>query len=160
MLGATRVELGVQTVFDDILESLERGHGVKESIMATRLAKNAGLKVCYHMMPGLPNSNPERDLEAFRTIFGQADFKPDMLKIYPTLVVKGTKLYDMWKKGEYEPYSEEELTQLVMKIKEIVPPWVRIQRIQRDIPAQFIEAGMKKSHVRQMVKDRMRLHQV
>jgi elongator complex protein 3 len=155
MLGATRVELGVQTVFDDILESLERGHKVRESVIATGLAKNAGLKVCYHMMPGLPHSNPERDLEAFKIIFEKSDFKPDMLKIYPTLVVKGTKLYYMWKKGEYEPYNEGELTELIMKIKMMVPPWVRIQRIQRDIPAQFIEAGMKKSHIRQMVKDRM-----
>jgi elongator complex protein 3 len=156
MLGTTRVELGVQTIFDDILESLERGHGVKESIVATKLAKDAGLKVCYHMMPNLPHSNPEKDLDSFRTIFDNPDFKPDMLKIYPTLVVKGTKLYDMWRKGEYEPYKEEELTELIMNIKRMVPPWIRIQRIQRDIPAQFIEAGMKKSHIRQMVKDRMR----
>jgi elongator complex protein 3 len=155
-LGATRVELGVQTVFDDILELVERGHRVKETIEATRISKDAGLKVCYHMMPGLPYSNPERDLEAFRNIFEESDFKPDMLKIYPTLVVKDTKLYDMWKKGEYKPYEDEELIELVTKIKQLVPPWVRIQRIQRDIPAQFIEAGMKKSHLRQIAKERMK----
>ena len=159
-LGATRVELGVQTVYDDILDFVERGHRVKETIEATRLAKNAGLKVGYHMMPGLPLSTPEKDLEAFRTIFEDPDFRPDMLKIYPTLVVKGTKLYDLWKRGEYEPYADEELIGLVADIKRMVPPWIRIQRIQRDIPARFIEAGMKKSHLRVMVKERMNEHGV
>jgi elongator complex protein 3 len=155
-LGATRVELGVQTVYDDILEFVERGHKIKESIQATKLAKDAGLKVCYHMMPALPHSDFEKDLEAFRTIFTDSGFKPDMLKIYPTLVVKGTKLYDMWKSGDYEPYNDEQLMKLVMEVKKMIPPWVRIQRIQRDIPKQFIEAGPKKSHLRQMVQERMK----
>lgn len=155
-LGATRVELGVQTVYDDILNFVERGHGIAESIKATKLAKDAGLKVCYHMMPSLPLSNLEKDLETFRRIFEDSDFKPDMLKIYPTLVVKGTKLYDMWKKGEYKPCKDEELIELVINIKKLLPPWVRIQRIQRDIPAQFIEAGPKKSHLRQMIRELMK----
>jgi len=152
-LGATRVELGIQTVYDDILSFVERGHGIEETIKATKLAKDAGLKVCYHMMPSLPLSNLEKDLEAFRRIFEDANFKPDMLKIYPTLVVKGTRLYDMWKRGEYKPNKDEELIELVMNIKKLLPPWVRIQRIQRDIPAQFIEAGPRKSHLRQMVRE-------
>ena len=150
-LGATRVELGIQTVYDDILEGVKRGHGVKESILATRLAKDAGFKINYHMMPGLPGSTPQRDFEAFREIFENPDFRPDMLKIYPTLVVKGTELYEMWKRGEYEPYDMDTMIDLLVRVISIVPPWVRIQRIQRDIPAKFIEAGVKKGDLRAIV---------
>ncbi len=154
-LGATRVELGIQTIYDDILEKVKRGHGVRESIIATRLAKDAGFKINYHMMPGLPGSNIERDFQAFKRIFEDPDFRPDMLKIYPTLVVKGTELYEMWKRGEYEPYSLEEMIELLIRIKSIVPPWIRIQRIQRDIPAKFIEAGVKKGDLRAIVQREM-----
>ena len=155
-LGATRVELGIQTVYDDILKLVKRGHGVKESVIATRLAKDAGFKINYHMMPGLPGSSIEKDFQAFKAIFEDERFKPDMLKIYPTLVVKGTVLYDMWKRGEYEPYSLEEMIDLLVRVKRIVPPWVRIQRIQRDIPAKFIEAGVKRSDLRAIVQREMK----
>jgi elongator complex protein 3 len=134
-LGVTRVELGVQNVYDDVYELVERGHTVRDVVEATRLLKDSGLKVCYHMMPGLPGSDPERDLEGFRTIFEDARFRPDMLKIYPTLVIKGTKLYDWWSEGSYEPLSTDAAVGLVAKMKELVPPWVRIMRIQRDIPS-------------------------
>ena len=150
-LGATRVELGIQTVYDEILEKVKRGHGIRESILATRLAKDAGFKINYHMMPGLPGSSLEKDFQAFREIFENPNFRPDMLKIYPTLVVKGTELYEMWKRGEYVPYTLEEMIDLLVKVISIVPPWVRIQRIQRDIPAKFIEAGIKKGDLRAIV---------
>ena len=154
-LGATRVELGIQTVYDDILKFVKRGHGVKESIIATRLAKDAGFKINYHMMPGLPGSTPDKDFQAFKRIFQDSNFKPDMLKIYPTLVVKGTELYEMWKRGEYEPYTLEEMIDLLAKVKSIVPPWIRIQRIQRDIPAKFIEAGVKRGDLRNLIHKEM-----
>jgi len=150
-LGATRVELGIQTVYDEILEFVKRGHTIKESIISTLLAKDAGFKINYHMMPGLPGSSPEKDFLAFKELFENPDFMPDMLKIYPTLVVKGTELYEMWKRGEYEPYSLEEMVELLVKVISVVPPWVRIQRIQRDIPAKFIEAGVKKGDLRAIV---------
>ncbi len=150
-LGATRVELGIQTVYDKILEFVKRGHSIKESIISTRLAKDAGFKINYHMMPGLPGSSPEKDFMAFKELFENPNFRPDMLKIYPTLVVKGTELYDMWKRGEYQPYTLEEMVELLIKVISIVPPWVRIQRIQRDIPAKFIEAGVKKGDLRAIV---------
>ena len=150
-LGATRVELGIQTVYDEILEFVKRGHGVKESILSTRLAKDAGFKINYHMMPGLPGSSLDMDFKAFKRIFEDPNFRPDMLKIYPTLVVKGTELYEMWKRGEYEPYYLEEMVELLVKIISIIPPWVRIQRIQRDIPAKFIEAGVKRGDLRSLV---------
>ncbi len=150
-LGATRVELGIQTVYDEILEKVKRGHGIRESILATRLAKDAGFKINYHMMPGLPGSSITKDFQAFKEIFENPDFRPDMLKIYPTLVVKGTELYEMWRRGEYKSYTLEEMIELLVKVISIVPPWVRIQRIQRDIPAKFIEAGVKKGDLRAIV---------
>ncbi len=151
-LGTTRVELGVQTTYDDVLNCVERGHSVEDSIEATRLAKDAGLKVCYHMMPGLPGSNFKRDLEMFKTIFKNPDFKPDMLKIYPTLVVEGTKLHDMWKNRSYKPFNTEENAELIADIKGLIPNWVRIQRIQRDIPVKLITDGVDKSNLRQIVQ--------
>ncbi len=133
-LGVTRVELGVQNVYDDIYRLVDRGHTVQDVVDATTRLKDSALKICYHMMPGLPGSSPERDLEGFRTIFEDPRFKPDMLKIYPTLVVKGTRLYDWWKRGEYTPLTTEDAAELVSKVMEITPPWVRIMRVQRDIP--------------------------
>lgn len=155
-LGATRVELGVQTVYDDILYNIRRGHTVTDSIQATRIAKESGLKVCYHMMPGLPGSDFNRDIEAFKTIFENPDFKPDMLKIYPTLIIKGTELYKEWKRGEYQALTNEEAVSLISEIKTFVPEWIRIQRIQRDVPAQYIMAGVTKSNLRQLVEEDMK----
>lgn len=154
--GATRVELGIQTVFDDILNKMGRGHTVTDSIKATRIAKECGFKVCYHMMPGLPGSDEKRDIESFQTIFEDPCFKPDMIKIYPTLTIKGTRLYDMWKKGDYEPLSTEKASKLIAQLKTLIPEWVRIQRIQRDIPSPYIDAGVDKSNLRQFVNDEMK----
>jgi elongator complex protein 3 len=155
-LGTTRVELGVQVLDDAILASVDRGHGVQEVIDATRRAKEAGLKVCYHLMPGLPGSSPEGDMRSFERMFDDPAFRPDMLKIYPTLVVKGTRLYDMWQRGEYSPYSTEVAASLIARMKATVPEWVRIQRIQRDIPLPQIEAGVDKSHIRELAREELR----
>ena len=150
--GATRVELGIQTVFDNILNIINRGHTVADSIIATRIAKDSGFKICYHIMLNLPLSTYDSDIEAFETIFQDSRFKPDMIKIYPTLTIKGTKLYDMWKKCEYKPIETYEAAKLIAEIKTFVPEWVRIQRIQRDIPSQYIEAGVNNSNLRQFVE--------
>ncbi|MBL7117496.1 MAG: tRNA uridine(34) 5-carboxymethylaminomethyl modification radical SAM/GNAT enzyme Elp3 [Candidatus Syntrophoarchaeum sp.] len=154
-LGATKVELGVQQVNNKILENMGRGHSVEDSIVANRRARDSALKVGFHVMPGLPGSTPEEDKKMFERIFRDSNFKPDYLKIYPTLVVKGTKLYEQWKSGEYEPIREEEAIEIIAYAKRIIPKWVRIQRIQRDIPAQFIEAGVKKSNLRQLAKEKL-----
>lgn len=155
-LGATKVEFGVQLLDDDVLDRVKRGHHVSEVVDATRRARNAGLKICYHMMPGLPGSSPENDLRSFKRLFEDERFRPDMLKIYPTLVVKGTELYDLWKAGAYEPMSLDETVSLVAEMKKQVPPWVRILRVQRDIPVQLIEAGVRKSHLRELVMSRLK----
>ncbi|MFH0896915.1 MAG: tRNA uridine(34) 5-carboxymethylaminomethyl modification radical SAM/GNAT enzyme Elp3 [Candidatus Bathyarchaeota archaeon] len=155
-LGGTRVELGVQNIYDDIYRLVERGHTVQDVIDATRILKDAGLKVCYHMMPGLPGSNADRDLEAFETLFTNPDFMPDMLKIYPCLVIKSAKIYCWWKEGKYSPYTNEEAVNLLVEVKKALPPWVRVMRVQRDIPAQLIVAGVNKGDLRQIVKEEMR----
>jgi len=157
-LGATRVELGIQTVYDDILYNIDRGHTVIDSVLATRIAKDSGFKICYHIMPGLPGSNFQKDIKGFLEIFENPDFKPDMIKIYPTLTIKGTRLYDMWKQGEYEPMSTQKAAKLIAEFKTYVPEWVRIQRIQRDVPSQYINAGVKKSNLRQIVKEELESH--
>jgi len=154
-MGVTRVELGVQNVYDDIYVGVNRGHRVKDVVEATRIMKDAGLKVVYHLMPGLPGSSFERDLEGFKIIFSSPNFKPDMIKLYPCLVIKGTKVYDWWKQGNYSPYTTDEAAQLIAELKKFVPPWVRIMRVQRDIPANLIEAGVKLSNLRQIALEKL-----
>lgn len=154
-MGVTRVEIGVQNIYDDIYRRVNRGHCVKDVIEATQIMKDAGLKVVYHLMPGLPGSSFERDLEGFKEIFSNPEFKPDMIKLYPCLVVKGTKVYDWWKNGEYTPYNTDEAATLIAEVKKFVPPWVRIMRVQRDIPAKLIEAGVKLSNLRQIALEKL-----
>jgi len=150
-LGITRVELGVQNVYDDIYELVERDHTVKDVVEATRILKDSGLKIVYHLMPGLPGSNFERDIEGFKRVFSDPSFKPDMIKIYPCLVLKGTKVYKWWKSGKYTPYSTQEGVKLIAEMKKFIPPWIRIMRVQRDIPANLVQAGVKKSNLRQLI---------
>ncbi len=154
-MGVTRVELGVQNVYDDIYRRVKRGHTVGDVVEATRTLKDSGIKVVYHLMPGLPGSSFERDLEGFRKVFTDQVFKPDMIKIYPCLVLRGTEAYDWWKRGEYDPYNTNEAARLVAEVKKIVPPWVRIMRVQRDIPSRLVEAGVKKSNLRQLAVEKL-----
>ena len=151
VLGATRIEIGVQSVYDDVLKIVRRGHAVKDSVESTRILKDAGYKVVYHIMPGLPGSDYKRDLDMFRTLFKDPRFRPDMLKIYPTLVIPGTPLYVMWKKGEYKALSDEETIKLLLEIMKYIPSYVRIMRIQRDIPVQYVAAGPKIGNLRQVL---------
>src|SRR5680860_1148953 len=115
-LGATRVELGVQTIYDDVFKLNARGHNSKEVITATRLLKEAGFKINYHMMPNLPGSDCKRDLKMFQELFSNPDYQPDMLKIYPCVVVKDAEIYKWWKSGKYKPYSDKKLIQLLCAI--------------------------------------------
>ena len=153
-LGVTRVELGVQTIYNFIYKRIERGHRVSDVIKSTRILRDSGLKVAMHLMPGL-FSDPERDMRIFHRIFEDDSFKPDMLKIYPCLVTKGSEFYDLWKKGDYTPYTTEEAVDLIVNIKKMLPKWVRTMRIQRDIPSQLIEAGVKKSNLGELVYNKL-----
>jgi len=154
-LGTTRVELGIESTYDAVLAATNRGHTDADSRRATRAAKEAGLKVCYHMMPGLPETTRAMDEENFRRIFEDPDYRPDMLKIYPTVVVPRTALHRQWRLGKYSPPDVEAVVDLLAAVKARVPPWVRIQRIQREINAQDIDAGPKKGNVRELVGERM-----
>ncbi|MBD3194624.1 MAG: tRNA uridine(34) 5-carboxymethylaminomethyl modification radical SAM/GNAT enzyme Elp3 [Candidatus Lokiarchaeota archaeon] len=154
--GTTRVEIGIQTVFDEVYSKIKRGHTVKDSKEAIRIAKDAGLKVNAHMMPNLPGSSLEKDHEMFRTLFANPEFRPDMLKIYPCLVIKGTELYNLWMNNKYEPYDLDTLVNLLVSIKQEIPQYVRIQRIMRDIPAPLIETGCQKSNLRQIVQQKLK----
>ncbi|MFX1417374.1 MAG: tRNA uridine(34) 5-carboxymethylaminomethyl modification radical SAM/GNAT enzyme Elp3 [Promethearchaeota archaeon] len=153
--GTTRVELGIQTVFEDIYTLVKRAHTIEDSIEAIRIAKDAGLKINAHIMPNLPGSNYSKDMQLFDELYSNSNYRPDMLKIYPTLVINGTELYNWWKEGKYSPYSDKELIDLIVRAKINLPPYVRIQRIMRDIPANLIEAGCKNSNLRQLVHDRL-----
>ena len=155
-LGATRVEIGVQSTDDHVLKKVKRGHNTATAVKATKMLKDAGFKVCYHMMPNLPGSSPKKDLMVFKTIFSDPRFKPDMLKIYPCVVVYQAKLYDWFKKGRFKPYSDKELIDLLIKIKKIVPFWVRINRLGRDIPISNIAAGNKLSNIRQVLQKKLK----
>jgi len=143
--GATRVELGIQTLDDEIYRLVKRGHRVQDVIDATRLLKEHGFKVHYHWMPGLPGSTPEKDRALSARLFEDDDFKPDGLKLYPTMVVEGTELEKWYRAGHYQPYDNEIMTNLIADIKSLVPKYVRISRVLRDIPAKFIVGGLKDS---------------
>jgi elongator complex protein 3 len=152
--GTTRVELGVQTLDDNIYHLIRRGHQVDAVVTATTLLKEHGFKVHYHWMPGLPGLTPERDLELAQHLFSQSRFQPDGLKLYPTMVVKGTELEKWYQEERYRPYDNVTMINLLADIKAMVPKYVRISRVLRDIPPKFIVDGLKDS-VRDLVRQRM-----
>lgn len=154
-LGVTRVELGVQALSDKIYKKINRGHTVWDVVEATRFLKDAGIKVVYHMMPGL-FQNGKEDIAMFKKLFSDQDFRPDMLKIYPTLVVSGTGLFDLWRAGKYVPLENRPAAELVSKIKKIIPRYCRIMRVQRDIPADEIAAGVSAGNLREMAQEMLK----
>jgi elongator complex protein 3 len=155
-LGCTKVEMGAQTLDDKILKLNRRGHNVEAIIKATELLKNTGFKVAYHWMPNLPGSTPKKDLKMFEKLFSDANFRPDMLKIYPTVVTRGSLLYRWWKTGKFRPYSNNVLVELLLKMKLATPEYVRILRLIRDIPAESIEAGNKISNLRVYLQEKLK----
>ncbi|MGC8850783.1 MAG: tRNA uridine(34) 5-carboxymethylaminomethyl modification radical SAM/GNAT enzyme Elp3 [Candidatus Micrarchaeia archaeon] len=152
--GATRIELGVQTLSDEVYKKVERGHSVADVVEATQTCKDALLKVGYHWMPGLL-CGPRDDERMFKRLFSDSRFRPDMLKIYPCLVMPGTKMFEWWEKGEFVPYDAETAARVVARLKRLVPPYCRVMRVERDIPVQLIAAGVKKSNLRQLVRKEM-----
>jgi len=156
-LGCTRVEIGVQSVYDDVLRKINRGHTVKETISSFRALKDLGFKINAHYMLGLPGSSEKKDLAGLGVLFRNSCFRPDMLKIYPCMVFRGTRLYSMWKKGKYRPMTTKQAAKVIASFKSsIVPRYVRIMRVQRDIPTMFSEAGVDKTNLRQYVQQAMK----
>ena len=153
-LGVTLVEIGVQSIYDDVLKKNLRGHDIKETISATKLLKDAGFKVLYQMMPNLAGSSLERDEKMFSELFQNQDFQPDLLKIYPCALLKESPLYKLWRRGQYKPYTKSQLINLIKKIKKTIPYYIRIQRISRDIPSSSIVSGPAKiSNLRQLLAE-------
>ncbi len=154
--GVTKVEIGVQALRDEILARSNRGHSVQDTLGAFQVARDAGLKVAAHMMPGLPGSNPEDDLADLLRLFEDDSLRPDMMKLYPTTVVKGTALARMCEAGLYHPYDLETVVDLIAEMKVHVPPWHRIMRIQREIPEGDVTAGSKAGNLRELALARVR----
>jgi len=152
ILGCTRVQLGVQHTDNKILDFIKRGHSIEQSILATRLLKDAGFKVDHHYMPDLPGSSPEKDLEMFKYVFESVDLQPDQLKIYPCIVNEFAELNKWYQEGRYKPFSEKELLDLLLAVKKIVPPYMRINRLIRDIPEESIIAGNRITNLRQYLQ--------
>ncbi|PIU21600.1 MAG: tRNA uridine(34) 5-carboxymethylaminomethyl modification radical SAM/GNAT enzyme Elp3 [Candidatus Diapherotrites archaeon CG08_land_8_20_14_0_20_34_12] len=155
-LAGTHCEIGVQILNNEIYKKINRGHTVEEVIEATRNLKDAGFKVTYHTMPGLPFTKLQDDYNSFEEMFSNPDFRPDMLKIYPCLVVKSSKLYKLYKEGKYKPLDTEKAADMIANVKSILPKYVRIMRIQRDIPADLIVAGVKAGNLRQIVHEKLK----
>lgn len=154
-LGVTKIQLGVQAFDEKILKQANRGHGLSEVAEATRLLRDAGIKICYHFMPNLPGSTPQHDIDMAKIMYQDNRFKTDYLKIYPTQVIPGTGLHRLWKKGHYQTYSEKDLKFVLKEIKKITPPWTRIDRLVRDISKQWVSSGTDKSNLRQIVQQEL-----
>ncbi len=154
--GVTRVEIGYQTTIDPINELNKRGHGNKESIEATRLLKDAGMKVVAHMMPDLLGSTPEDDRASMDRVFSDPDFRPDEMKIYPMVVTPHSELEDIWRSGGFTPYDDETLIDLMADLQGMLPEYIRLNRMYRDIPADQILAGSKLANLRQLTEVKMK----
>ncbi len=156
-LGVTRVELGVQSIYNDILKLNKRGHKVEAVIRATKLLKDAGFKICYQMMPNLPGADLKLDEKMFEELFSSSSFQPDLLKIYPCSLLKQAPLYKWWQKGKYQPYKKRELIDLLKEISKKIPIYCRVQRIIRDISSQnIVEGPTKISNLRQVIEKELK----
>jgi len=133
-----------------------RGHTVKAVCESFQLSKDAGYKVVAHMMPNLPNVSFERDLDQFDEFFENPMFRADGLKIYPLLVIRGTGIYELWRQGRYKNYKPNDLIDLLAKILSIVPPWVRVYRVQRDIPMPLVTSGVEHGNIRELALQRIK----
>lgn len=150
-LGVTKVQIGVQSLDDEILLANKRGHDVESVRQALGLLRTAGFKLHLHWMPNLYGATPEKDRADFARFYDDLALRPDELKIYPCSLIKDTELYDRWLAGDYHPYSEEDLVDLLADVKPSIPPYTRVNRLFRDIPAHHIQAGVKLGNLREFV---------
>jgi elongator complex protein 3 len=154
--GVTRVEIGVQSLHERVYKIVNRGHTFNDVRESFQISKDAGYKIVAHMMPGLPTMTPEEDIKDFKKLFSDSELRPDMLKIYPTLVLGDTPLYSMYKEGRFTPYSDDEMIKVLTEIKKTVPRWARIMRVQREISSDQIIAGPKLGNLRQIVQQNLK----
>ncbi len=154
--GCTRVELGVQIIDDRIYKKIKRGHTVKDVINATRDLKNAGFKVGYHIMPGLPGSNLKKDLQLFKKLFSDEKFKPDQLKLYPCQVLPCSELEKLYWKKKYKPYSKQQTEKILISMLKVIPRYCRVMRVMREIPPEYLVAGTTKIDLRKDIEEELR----
>ncbi len=154
--GVTRVEIGVQSLHERVYKIVNRGHDYNDVIDSFQISKDSGYKIVAHMMPGLPTMTPNEDINDFKKLFNDSNLKPDMLKIYPSLVLKNTPLYNDYIEKKYKPYTDEEMLHVLVEAKKMVPKWVRIMRIQREITPGEIQAGPKAGNLRQIVHKQLK----
>ena len=154
--GCTRVEIGVQMPDDEIYGKVNRGHSVKDVVEATKKLKDAGFKVGYHIMPGLPYSNPEKDLELFKVIFNDSRFRPDQLKIYPCQVVDDSPLAKIHKLINYKPYTEEQTREILIKMMNLIPNYCRVMRMMREFPKEKVVEGLERLDLRKDIEANFR----
>ncbi len=155
-LGTTRIELGIQSVYEDVLKRIKRGHSVKQSIESISILRDLGFKLNFHMMPGLPGVNRKKDLEGLNKLFSDQNFRPDMLKIYPCMVMQGTELYELYKNKKFTPLTTAKAASLIADFKKNVPRYVRIMRVQRDIPSNLVSAGVDRTNLRQYIEKELK----
>lgn len=158
-LGVTKIQMGAQSLDDRILEMNLRGHTVAETLQATALLRAAGFKIVLHWMPNLLGATPQSDREDFARLWGSAadglGFNPDEIKIYPTQLLANADLYAYWQRGEYQPYTQEELINLIADGKPSIGPYCRVNRVIRDIPSTNVVAGNKRTSLRQDVQNEL-----
>lgn len=152
--GCTRVELGIESVYEDVLKITHRGHTTQDSKRSIQILRDLGFKINFHYMPGLPLTTKEQDLAGMNQLFTDSDYRPDMIKIYPTMVAPGTALYHQHKQGKFTPLETEDAAQMIVEWKKNVPEYCRIQRIQRDVPTKYWEAGVNLTNFRQYIFDK------
>lgn len=155
-LGMTKIQIGVQSTDDRILALNRRGHTMADTRRAVRLLRLAGFKLHLHWMPNLYGATPDSDVADFERLWSDVALRPDELKIYPCMLLEGTALYELWREGKYRPYTDAELVDVLARVKRTVPPYCRINRVVRDIPAQYIVEGSTQSHLRVVVQQEMR----
>jgi len=151
-LGCTRIELGVQTVYDAALKRVHRGHILQDSIQSIQILKDLGFKLNFHLMPGLPGISKRQDITGLQRIFTDSRFRPDMLKVYPTMVMPGTPLYLDYVRGTFKPLTTRKAAEIIVEMKRMIPEYCRIMRIQRDIPTKVTVAGVDRTNLRQEVQ--------
>lgn len=154
-LGATKIQVGVQTLDSEILKLNKRDHSLNATVKAFRLLRQAGFKIHIHWMPNLLGSTPNKDITDYQKLFSDIRFKPDEIKIYPCSLISGTKLVNYYKKKVWKPYTEKQLMSVLKKCVETTPRWCRITRIVRDISSEDIVVGNKKSNIRQSVEEQL-----
>lgn len=154
--GVTRVELGVQILDNKIYKKIKRGHSIQNVVNATKALKNAGFKIGYHIMPGLPGSDSKKDLKLFKKLFSDSRFKPDQLKIYPCQVIPGSELEKDYWKGKYKPYDKKQTIQILNPMLKAVPRYCRIMRVMREIPPEYLVAGVVNIDLRKDIEEKLR----